>query len=338
MTIFFINSPAEAIHSALPMIKEKKIDDLTIVTTKDMKHFFEQKTNGKVIVPEVHPNLITKKTKRKLISNAIKSKFEYKRLFKNIENEEIYLFFTSWSVVHMSYVKKLSKKNKIYLCHEDYITGIYDESKNISSFFMRLAAKILLNIDVKILIWEGTPVWELKKNSFPMEIISYDKFNNKLPKEFMEDIKDIKDKDMLFLAGFLGEQFNVDYDESKENIEFVNELVDIFDNLFGNKYVIKGHPRDGKLYGKMKESKNILPEHYLAETLFGHKWKYIIGFKTEALASAALHTNAKVISLINLYDWNDYITKKWYVNVFNKSNVLMPKTLDEFKEMLGVDK
>lgn len=331
MAIFFITSPAPIIHRVLPLIKEKKIKDLTIVTTPDLKPFFEKNVDAKVIVPKTHRNLITSKTKHKIFSNAIRSKLEFRRLFKNIENEEVYLFYTTWAIVHMSYVKKLSKKNKVFLYPEEYAFSIYDEKKGITALAMKILAKVLLSMDVRICDFCGSPVWELKKGSFPMEIVEYDKFGEKLPREFMVDINSLEGKSVLFLGGI----FVSGYIENEERIVEVTDTVkEILDEKYHGSYVVKPHPREQILYGEMAKSENILSPHLLAETLMDHKWKYVIGYYSESLMSARSLTNATVISLILLFKWKDVKLKQYLYTQFKNKDVLMPKSIEELREMI----
>ena len=113
MTIFFLNAPAQATRRVLPLMKEGKYNDITVVVPEDLAEFFENHTDAKVIVSKVHQNLITQKTKHKLISNTIKSILEYRKLFKGIKGEDVCLFCSSWAVLYFSYVAKLSKHNNI---------------------------------------------------------------------------------------------------------------------------------------------------------------------------------------------------------------------------------
>jgi len=327
MTIFFISSPGQMAHRALSLINKEKFKDLTIVTTKTIKPFFEDKLDAKILTLDVEPNLITKDTKHKLITNAIKSKFEYNKLFKHVKGQDVYLFFTSWGIVPISYVKKLSKNNKVYLYPEDFLDNMYDEEKGLTALIMKLSAKLLLGLDVYIVRWNNIPVWELKLNSFPMEIIEHDVFNNKLPKEFCIDPKYLKGKSILFL----GSKFEIDCEESEDKIKLTNKLVNILDKHFKNKYCVKAHPIDKILYGKMKNCKYIIPAHYLSESLYNHYWDFIIGYHSEALVSAKRHTNAKVISLVKLYDFTNPKVRQYWIDTFDKEGLIMPKNLEELK-------
>jgi hypothetical protein len=330
MAIFFINAPAQIIHRVLPLINEKKFENLIIVTTGDLVQFFKENINAKILVTNLHPNLITKNIRYKLISNAIKANLEYRRFFKDIKDEEIYLFFTSWSVVYLSYVAKLSKKNRVYLYPEKDAHSLYGEEKSLRASFMKLFAKLLLGVEVYIINKSGVPVWELRRDSFPMEIVEYDKFNSKISDKFMQGNKLLNKKEILFV----GDEIVLEGADEKSVIELNNKIMDLLDNNFCNKYSIKPHPRDEKLYGKMSESKNIIPPHILAETLMNHKWKYIIGYYSEVLLSAKIRTNANVISLLHLWKWNNLELKKYWQSRFEKDGIFLPENIEELKNLL----
>jgi len=330
MTLFFISSPGQMAHRALALMNKHKFKDLTIVTTKSIKPFFEDKVDAKIVTLDVEPNLITKKTKTSLLTNAIKSKLEYNRLFKGIENEDIYLFFTSWGIVPISYVKRLSKKNNVYVYPEDFLENMYDEETGLIATAMKLSAKMLLDLDVYIVKWNDVPVWELKLNSFPMTVIKQDDFSNKLPEEFFIDKELLEGKTVLFL----GSKFEIDCEESEDKIELTDKVMGILDEKFKGCYSIKAHPIDKTLYGKMNNSDSIIPAHYLSESLCNHDWKIIIGYHSEALVSAKRHTNAKVVSLVKLYEFTNPKVRKYWIDTFEKEGILMPNNIEELEEYL----
>lgn len=330
MSIYFISSPGQLAHRALSILNKDTDENKIVITTKTIKPFLEGRTGATIVTLKTEPNLITKDTKRRLITNAIKSKLEYRRLFKNIRYENIHLFFTSWGVVPISYVKKLSKHNKVYVYPENFLDDMYEEEKGITASIMKLSAKLLLGLDVYIVRWNNLPVWELKLNTFPMEIVKHDEFNNKLPKEFMIDKQQLKDKTLLFL----GSKFEIDCEESEDKVKLTNYLMDILDKNFTGKYSIKAHPIDRTLYGNMVNSKHIIPAHIIAESLFEHDWKFIVGYHSEALVSAKLHTNAKVISLIRMYNFTNQKVRQYWIDTFKKEGILMPINIGELECIL----
>jgi hypothetical protein len=331
MTLFFINAPTQIMHQALPLIKERQFKDLTVVVPDGLQSTFK-KLNIKTIVPKVHPNLITKGNKWHLISNIALANKEYNRYFKDLKGQEIYLFFTSWAVVFMSYVSKLSKHNKVILLRmEEDDRDVIPEYKGLTAFAMKLIAKWFLKVDTKVLCKHTakTPAYELNRESIPMEIIVYDKFDEEMPDVFIDD-EVLAGKSILFLSSKL-ESEGADMQDIEK---ITNYLYDILETNYPKSYVIKGHPRDGIIYAKMKDSKHILSHQILMETLLNHDWKFIISYYSEALMSAKIRTNANVISLLHLWKWADQERKEGVIQRHNRVGVLMPKTKEELKRLL----
>jgi len=329
MAILFVMAPVQIYYKVLPLIEEKKFNKLMIVTTKELAPFFQEHIKGTVIVPKVHPNLITTKTKHKFLLNIIKAHLEYKRLFKDIKDEEIYLFFTSWSVVFLSYVAKLSKRNKVYLCTKQSLTELYKEEKSLRASFMKIVAKYLLGVDVNIINKLGSPVWELKQNSISMEYLDYNP-TIKSASNYVSDNKMLEKKDILFIA----DAILTEGADEKSVIELNNNIMDLLEKNFENNYAIKPHPRVPDLYGRMQESNNILPPYVIVESIMGHKWKYIIGYYSEALVSAKVYTNAEVISLLNLWKWGNKKLKQHWHDKLRKEGIIMPENFNELKNLL----
>ena len=331
LTIFFINAPTQITHQALPLIKERKFKNLTVVVPEELVTTFKN-MNIKTIVPDVNPNLITNKDKWHLISNIIKANKEYKKYFEGIKGQTIYLFFSSWAVVFLSYVAKLSKDNKVILLRMDNS----DEQpiikyKGIKAFVMKQIARHFLKVETEIVckLKEKTPVYKLNRNSIPLKIVKYDKFDGEFP-DILKENPIVRNKKILFLSSELkSEGANM---KDIENI--TNYLYDIFEKDYPDKYVIKGHPKNSIIYANMKKSKHIISHTILLETLFGHDWDFIISYYSEGLVSAKLRTTAKVISLIHLWKWSDNIGKEIAEKRQKKVGVLMPKTLNELKELL----
>jgi len=330
MSIYFISSPGQLAHRALSVLNKDKSKYKTIVTTETIKPFLKNLTDVNIITLATEPNLITRDTKTSLITNTIKSKLEFWKYFSTIKNEDIHLFFTSWGIVPISYVKKLSKHNNVYVYPEHFVDEMYNTEKGLTESLMKLSAKLLLGLDVYIVRWNNTPVWELKLNTFPMKIVNCDEFKSKLPKEFMFDKQQLKGKEVLFL----GSKFEIDCKETPDKIRLTNNLMKFLQKEFEGKFILKAHPIDKKLYGIMKYCKDKIPAHVIAESLFEHDWKYIIGYHSEALVSSKLHTNATVISLIRMYEFTNPKVRQYWLDTFYRQNIKMPKDLEELKCMM----
>lgn len=330
MAVLFVIAPVQIYYRVLPLIEEKKFNKLTIVTTKELAPFFKEHIESSVIVPNVHPNLITYKNKYRIFSNLIKANLEYRRIFSKIENEEVYFFFTAWAVLYLSYIKKLSKKNKVFLYRDSENSyEMYKEEKSFRASIMKLFSRIFLGLKINIITKENAPVWLLPEDSFPMKVVC-SRQDDKLVNKYLSDTSFLKGKNTIFIGD------NVDIEGADENsvIKITDSLMDIFNDDFKNSYVIKPHPREQKLYGKMAKSENIISPYILAETIMEHEWNYVIGYYSEALISAKKLTNAKVISLFYLFKWGNDELKKYWETRLKKERLLMPKTLAELKRIL----
>jgi len=330
MAVLFVIAPVQIYYRVLPLIEEKKFKKLTVITTKELEPFFKEHTNAEVIVPKVHPNLITRKNKSKIIGNLIKAKLEYRRIFKNIENEEIYFFFTAWALLLFYYINNLSKKNKVYLYRDSENSyEMYKEEKSIRASMMKFFSRLFLGLKINVISKEGTPVWLLPENSFPMTVISA-RQDEKLVNKYLSDTSFLKGKNTLFI----GDNIDIEGADEDSVINLSDNIIDIFNKKFKNSYVIKPHPREQKLYGKMANSKNVISPYILAETIMGHDWKFIVGYYSEALISARKLTNAKVISLLHLFNWGNKELKEYWQKRMKKEGLFIPESLQEFKEII----
>jgi len=332
MTLFFVISPYAVTHQVLPLLKERKFQKLTIVTTEGLAPFFKG-LNIKTITSSVNINLFDRKSKRKFLSNIIKANKEYKLLFEGLNNEEIYLFFSSWAVVYFSYIAKLSKNNRIYLYETPQSKEIiYKKAKGVRAFLMKHIAKLFLKVDTEIYHMGMTLAYVLKRESYPIKTVTYDKFNSSISDIFIDEPK-LKGKDILFL----GEEVENEGANLEDVIKTTNFLYNLFKKYHKDSYVIKGHPYNGIIYGKMSNSKSIISNKSIAEPLLGHKWKFIISYYSEFLLTAKKNSKAKVISLLYLWKWRDLKEKKYWVDVFGNADILMPKSLSELEEILMND-
>ena len=160
--IFFVTTVGSIYEAVLPLIEKKrdKGEILVVVGTDEAEKFFSEFTDFKLIRVKVNPNLIDKKAKYKIIGNIIRSKLEYRKLFKDIKDSEIYFCGCSFSIVIYSYVKKLSKNNKVFHCgntaDEKFID--YPIEKSFRAYIMRWVAKWLMGVETIIGNRMGVPI------------------------------------------------------------------------------------------------------------------------------------------------------------------------------------
>jgi hypothetical protein len=86
----------------------------------------------------------------------------------------------------------------------------------------------------------------------------------------------------------------------------------------------------------MEKTKNIIPSYIPAEFLLHHPWKYVIGIVSTSLINASKLTNAKVISIIDLFKWTDDATheKEILRDEIKNHDISIPKDINELKSLL----
>ena len=340
--IFFVTTVGSITKAVLPLIEERKNkgEILIIAANDESELFFRNYTDFKVIRMKVHPNLITRKTKHKLFSNIIKSKSEYKKVFSNFKNCEIYFFGHSFSLVIYSYVRKLSKNNRIFHWggpqSEEKIVK-YPVEKSFRAFIMRCIAKYFMGVEIVVRNKMGVPFWSISDKFYKnrdIQIIDDDFIQDTSVKEYMIKMDILKGKKILLavedsvLAGTINEA---------EFVKKMDRLMDVLDDSAFGDYVIKPHPRLNKLYGKMSHCEDIIPPYVPFELVLNHSWKYIIGLDSTSLLSATRDTNAKVISLMDLIEYRNEKDKKMFRNWLTKEpgrKILFPSDMAELKKLL----
>ena len=342
--IFFVTTVGSIYDAVLPLIEEKKDkgEILVIAATDETELFFSEFTDYKIIRLKVDPNLIKRKNKHKILINLFLSKIEFRKLFKDVEEAEVYFCGYRYSIVIFSYAKKLLKKNKVYNCGglPDDRFDKYPMEHGFRAYIMRWIAKWLMGVETVISNDKGNPVWTLDEKFFKdIEIIKNFGNKEKIIKEYGSKLKTLKGKTILIMMVDLLEQGG-DYAESESFIKAMDELMEILDNNFSGSYLIKPHPRDNKLYGKMAKCNKIIPPYIPVEFLFHHNWKFVIGIISTSLIRASKLKDVTVISLMNIFKWNDMA--KHEIEIWRKQmegvGILFPKDINELKRLLLEEK
>jgi len=161
---------------------------------------------------------------------------------------------------------------------------------------------------------------------------------DKIIKKYMPKLKILDGKSILVMIVDLLESAG-NYAESDSYKKAVDNLMQALEEKFSNDFLIKPHPRESKLYGKMSESENIIPPYIPAEFLMNHKWKFIIGIVSSSLVYAAKNTDIVVISFMDLFKWNRKASRE--KNIWRKEmedvGILFPKDINELKRLLLED-
>lgn len=336
--IFFVITFGSIYDRVLPLIEEKKGEGeiIVVAATEQIELFFKNYTDFKVIRTKLHPNLITRKTKHKILSNIIRSKLEFRKLFKDIENSKIYFCNTGYAVVIYSHIKKLSKRNKVifygYQMKEGKNATIkYPIEHSMRAFALRWTARWLLGIETDIRCKLGFPIWDLSGKFFEdVEILENYIGNKKLLDKYMKRLDVLKGKKILIA---INDAITSGFIEETEFISKMDSLTEILNDITPGEYVIKPHPRLNKLYGKMSECNEIIPPYIPLEFVLRHDWKKVIGIDSGSLVSSVKYTNAEVISLIDAVEYRDKELKKMLRHHLEKNSQNKIKFLGKIEEL-----
>ena len=174
--IFFITTVGSIYEQALPLIEQKKNDGeiIVVATTEQIELFFKNYTNFKVLRMRVYPDLINKKIWYKLFSNIIRSKIEFRRLFKDIEGADVFFFGSGWAIVVYSYIQKLARKNILHqiLCKPTSLE--FNVEKTFKANLMRLFAKIFFNLDTIVVNDSVSSSYELDATFFEKNHVGFE--------------------------------------------------------------------------------------------------------------------------------------------------------------------
>jgi len=337
--VFFAVALPSIYDIIFPLIEEKKKSGniVIVATTDQIEQFFREFTNFKVIRVKVHPDLINRKSKYRLLFDIIKSKLEYRKLFKHYSNAEIYFCGDSYALVIFSYLKKLSRNNKVIRCFPkpEKTTVEFPIEHSFRAYIMRWIAKWLMGVETEIRHKTGIPFWQLNKKFYDnIQIIDNYKGNKKSLEKYMLKLDILKGKEVLVA---IEDSVNAGTVEKEEFISKMDEMIDILDELYPKKYVIKPHPRLNRLYGKMATGKDVIPPYVLSEFLMQNDWKVVIGLDSSTLIKATEETNSLVISLIDAIDYIDANIKNMYRDWLaqqSQKSIMIPSNMKEFKKLL----
>ena len=330
MNIYFVTSYGSIYNRVLPLIKEKGGDTIVVCTSLPIYRFFSEFTPYKTIYTRVNQNLITKRTWYMLIPNLIKQKSEYKQLFSNIKNANIYFFGIGWKIVTYMHIARLSKHNKVYLYPETQSSTLGKIENTPKTKLMSFLIKLLTGLDMVVY----TDCGKLSMN------IS-DKYLNKhnitvIHKEFNKDNIDITipiDKDKYILV-VTEDQVEYNRVTLSEMVKKMCSLDAILCSCHPGRYVIKPHPNTPKLYTNFHGK--IISPYIPSEFLLKHPWKLIIGTESLTLINATKYTNAKVVSLLKFIKYKDPSVSQEFIDWMNKhtDKILFPENEKELEEVI----
>lgn len=328
-SVFFITKLASVYHVVLSLMEEKLEDDVLVVAGSDeVEEFFTRYTNYSVQRMHVNPNLVTRNTKKDLIKNIILARREYIKKFSFLKNAEIYFFGNSYSLVIFYYIKKLARHNTVYYGASKQIqaTVKYPKAHGITASIMKWTAWLCFGVKTTIHDNQGHFFWRLPPSFFSNHQIKKIQVDKKPELTILPEFDFLQEKKVLVtLQDLLVYNYVTEY----SFIQTLNKLMDILEENANAQYLIKPHPRESTLYGKMKESKQIAPSFIPSEFLLHHPWNIVVGFFSTSLITASIMTDATIISLIDLFDWEHDSKKTQWKETLKGYNILFPQTMEE---------
>jgi len=294
-------------------------DDVIIGSNDNINNFFDEFSDASVIRLETPTSLYG----GSVVKNIINAKREYKKYFKDIENEKICLFGGLKTITFFSYMKKLSKSNMIFFVVPD--RPDFSFFRQTDSWFLKsIPMKLIgysLGIDIGITKLLDKPMWYLKEKTIPKYGLM--KYSDKEPVVEMPDKykKLLSGKDTLLLLNDLGTLVHSPHIVSK----MISESVDF------DKTIVKNHTRDPEIFGKLNEFDRF-PSFVPAEILINnHEWKYIISVYISKSMMTDIDT--KKLSLYKIFDWKIPVSVQW-IGKCDEYNVKLPKNIEELEVML----
>jgi hypothetical protein len=329
MNYIFTNAPFQ-IYRVLQFIEDHP-GDYTIICPSEMAPFFRKFTDTYVVVPWVIANLFDRKNLWNLPLNLARLWRNWHTYFSKVRGQNIHVFFTSWSLSYFWFIRKLEKHNVVHywLPEENYPfrNQFFPLQKDLISAVMRWFARLVLGLDLDVMD-KSVPAYELKRSGLMQHLHEVDRMS--VYKKLMKDSSLVKDMDVLFLSE------NVTTEGADlRSVEIIsNQVKTMLDTLFGDRWCLKGHPREPDVYGNFEYAQHVLSRYILVEVLYGHPWKVVMSYYSEALITAKELTDAKCISLMELFEWGNKELKKYWRDRFKRFGVLCPRNVKELKEML----
>jgi len=338
---FFVTSTESVYDRVLPLIEEKaKTGQVYVYTiTEELYQFFNTYTNCPTIKLPFDASLVSRRTWYKLYSNLKQFK-RYRRILSPLEGNNIYFFTDGNYIALYALIQSLAKKNQVYYCN----SGKYDTGRirtNIISKLENRIIKSLLGIDVFMAGDGNLPYPHLARSYFEKNnIVSilHDKINSNLrenlAQQVYEKIIELKGKEVLFIEEphDIIERGRIDYLELCASSDMLYDML----NKYWDKIVVKEHQKKFDGYGKMKTFDTV-PNFIPAEFILRHPWKFVIGIESSSLSLAIHFSNAEVISLIDMFAYEDekvYKNLKKFLTKDSNGKILFPESIGQLEEML----
>ena len=301
--LFFVTTHGSLYSNVFPLINERKEHGqiILIVINDKLEQFLREYTNFKIIRLKVNPNLITKSTKHKLLSNIIKSKIEYNKILKYVHDADVHFFTCSYAIIPFSYIKKLTKHNTVYYYGKGTPRDVHPIKNGILPFVMKMIPKIFLNVEVDIVDSETNLVCTLHEKFYKnITKLPNTVFDTSVNNKYIRNISQLDKKNILLLSSNITNTCG--FVTNDEAIRITNIVMDAVNDR-RDECIIKCHPVDNnKVYGKMHELNGFIPSHIPAEFLSHHNWEFVIGIVSTSLILFSEQSKIKVVSMIKMME------------------------------------
>lgn len=266
------------------------------------------------------------------------SKMKYAQFNKNfydingiIAGEDVYFFTKCWNIRLFRIIKLLSKTNSVYLYRR--VPYEHKISHSLESKLIKFFVLIGCSVDIDMINESGhyIPMISdkfMSKNNIAEKYVDFSHPHKNIKEKFYPFVQD---SDVLIVSSDLPHYGNV---TEKEFLEFNNYLKEV---LKDRSYMVKQHPNDTNQLCYPIDKK--IPQYIPSEFLFDFKWKFVIGVESYTLAFARIHTNATIISCLDLLNIPSEI-KEGYRQFLESecSGIKYPKTKEEFEEMIKIER
>lgn len=266
----------------------------------------------------------------KILSGCLYSRYVLFKYFRVISKARIYFFSEYYNVLLFSLIFRLQKRHEIVLGiknHENYVSqqrgilekyiikGIYGMTLNRYSYSNN---NNILGISCNL----G---------------FNYNLIDESIKKEEIRLILDLYSANIITDKSFLlFLESDIDYIDLnfQKSIHFMDfwKLISQSHNCY-----VKSHPRFENSDFSKGFQLNVIDKNFPVEFINLINCKAVVGFSSFALVNLA-NKGYKVISLIELFEYNDETHKKElkdYLESFSSNRILYPKTFSDFKSCIN---
>lgn len=275
--------------------------------------------------------------------SLIRVKRELKSLlsenFSNIRYQKVYFFSRFHDWITSAIINRISLENNgtelVYYDHYD-TSSVINDSKLKSLSLENLRNQYFIQVfrfltGVRMVSRYRKRFIEF--NYWDYEIKKIEVKNHPIVVEqFKYCIKDRKCNRILFMLSPSEEEMI----DAKSYVSLVS-IIEMLNDL-GFSLYIKGHPRLGIPTKLKKYFSETIPNYVPSEFLNYNNYQLIIGIMSSGLVYPAMHSNIKVIALIELLEFNKKEDQHFFMSFLkehSKNSILIPESIEKFNELIN---